>query len=115
MEAILNTVRQGLTKLGHTVFCASSGEEGLKLLRENPVHAVVSDLGMPHMNGWDVGRSVKELAEKSGSPKTPLILMTGWGGQVLSAEKAKNCGVDKIVEKPVDIPRLIDTVREIQS
>ena len=115
IEAILTTVQQGLTHFGHTVFCASSGEEGLTLLKETEVDAVVCDLGMPYMNGWDVGRSLKELAESSGISKIPFILMTGWGGQALSEEKTARCGVDCVVEKPVRIPQLIEAIQEISE
>jgi CheY-like chemotaxis protein len=115
IEAILTTVQHGLTHLGHKALCASSGEEGLTILKETEVDAIVCDLGMPHMNGWDVGRRLKELSEATGTSKTPFILMTGWGGQVLSDEKTARCGVDLIVEKPVRIPQLVQAISEIKD
>ena len=60
-------------KAGHSVFRALSGEEGLAIFNKEPVDLVISDLGMPGMNGWDVGKpidratvlsTVQEIAER---------------------------------------------------
>lgn len=50
-EQVVNMLQQGLRKMGHTVFTALSGEEGLRLLDEQPVEIVIGDLAMPDMDG----------------------------------------------------------------
>ena len=39
------------------------------------------------MNGWEVGKAIRMICQEGGIPKTPFILLTGWGGQALEKEK----------------------------
>ncbi len=48
---ILNSLKRLLRKEDYRLLTASSGEEGLKILAENEVHLVITDLRMPEMNG----------------------------------------------------------------
>src|SRR5208282_702905 len=71
-----------LMHFDHRVMVASGGKQGLELFRiatrENqPYEVVITDLGMPEMDGHHVARSIK--AE---SPNTPVVMMTGWGSTV---------------------------------
>ena len=68
-----------LTHFNHRVMVASGGEHGMELFRsamreKQPYEVVISDWGMPDVNGYEVARTIK--AE---SPNTPIIMMTGWG------------------------------------
>jgi CheY-like chemotaxis protein len=58
---------------------------------------VLSDLGMPDLNGWEVAASVKRA-----SPEIPVALVTGWGVQI-EPEAARRQGVDLILPKPFTI------------
>lgn len=53
------------------------------------------------------------VSQERGIPKTPFILLTGWGGQALEKEKAIESGVDAVVEKPLDSKKFIATIREV--
>jgi CheY-like chemotaxis protein len=74
---------------------------------------VICDLGMPGMNGWEVGKAIRAICRERGLPKTPFILLTGWGGQELEQEKIIESAVDAIVEKPIDNKKLMATVRKV--
>lgn len=113
IKPVVKMLKQGLIKYGQTVFCALSGREGLDIFGQSEVDLVICDLGMPEMNGWEVGRRIKQSCERSGIPKIPFILLTGWGGQVEEREKIRESGVDAVVEKPVDIPKLLGIIREV--
>ena len=113
LEPLLRILKHGLTKRGQKVLTASSGEEALKLFEENEFDVVICDLAMPHMSGWQVGAKIIDLCLSKGIPKTPFVLLTGWGGQVDRPERIAKSGVDAVVEKPMDIPRLLDVVREL--
>lgn len=94
-----------LTGFKHQVTVASDGKQGLELfraaMRENrPYEVVVTDLGMPDMDGQQVARAIK--AE---SPRTPVVMMTGWG-KMINEEGEKAPEVDAIISKPPRIHEL---------
>ena len=102
-----------LKKHKQTVFSALSGEEALEIFRNNKIDMVICDLSMPGMNGWEMGKAVRAICKARGVPKTPFILLTGWGGQALEQEKLVESGVDAVVEKPIDYRKLMATVTEV--
>ena len=78
---------------------------------ETPVDLVICDLGMPELNGWEVGKRIKEICLGKGIRKTPFILLTGRSDREEidqeERDKMAECGVDAIVGKPADIPELL--------
>ena len=102
-----------LTKYRQKVFSATSGEEGLRIFRNNKIDMVICDLGMPGMNGWEVGKAIRAICRERGLPKTPFILLTGWGAQEMEQEKIIESAVDAIVEKPIDNKRLMAVVAKV--
>ncbi len=109
-EPIVRIFEKGLRKLGQTPIPALSGQEGIKIFEETEVDAVVSDLAMPGMNGWEVARAIHEICLEKGIPKPPFILVTGWAGQIAEEEIIAHPDVDRIVEKPLKVPRLLEIV-----
>ena len=100
---------QCLTHFNHRVMVASGGKHGLELFRaatlENqPYEVVITDLGMPDIDGHHVARTIK--AE---SPNTPVIMMTGWG-TIMSNEGGITPDVDAVVGKPPRMQELNDLV-----
>jgi len=113
LESVLVVLRDTLVECNQEVLAATSGRQGLDIFGSRPVDLVICDLGMPVMNGWDVGKSVKAVCRERGIRKPPFILLTGWGGQALEAEKMVESGVDAVMEKPVEVSRLIETIKAI--
>ena len=68
---------------------------------------------MPGMTGWDVGRQIEQICRSKGMPKTPFVLLTGWGDEVKDSAKMRESGVDRIVAKPFEIPQLLQLLREV--
>jgi len=95
-----------LTMRGHSVVEAESGAEGLAAFKKETFDMVLTDLGMPEMSGWDVAREIKKL-----NAKTLVALTTGWPID-LSVEELKAKGVDKVVNKPFDLPTLYALAEE---
>ncbi len=92
---------------GHEVQMAESGFEALQLVRENgPFDAVLTDLGMPGMNGFEVAHEVKAL-----HPETVVILTTGWAAE-LDTNKMRESGVDRTVHKPFDVEQVLQLIAE---
>jgi CheY-like chemotaxis protein len=111
VNPVLTIMSEGLEGEGHQVWTAQSGEAALKILEETPVDAVISDLVMPGMDGWEVGRRVKQWCASQGLAKTPFVILTGWADQA-RVEKAlvEEAGVDALVGKPVSFKELMDVV-----
>jgi signal transduction histidine kinase/putative methionine-R-sulfoxide reductase with GAF domain len=86
---------------GHTVTLAGGGQEALAYLERDPFDLVITDLGMPDVNGWDVARAVK-----SGRQGLPVLLLTGWA----DAEEAGAGRVDAVIKKPFDMTKLAAAV-----
>ena len=103
--AILDSMVTVLELDGHTIVPASGGQHGIDLFREakereQSFSAVITDLGMPYVDGNQVAAAIKAL-----SPKTPIILLTGWGHN-MSVEGKAPLGVDFILGKPPDLDEL---------
>ncbi len=113
VEPITMMLSDLLGVFGHEVLMALSGEDAIQIFNEQPVDLVISDLGMPKMNGWEVGKQVKLICEERRIPKVPFILLTGWGGQSAKKGKMEESGVDVVVEKPLDPERLLALVEEL--
>jgi DNA-binding response OmpR family regulator len=101
---LVKTFRDILERDGHAVVTAGGGQEAVDLLQamgpeDEPFSAVITDLGMPHVDGGRVASVVKMV-----SPDTHVILLTGWG-QKLIADNEVPPNVDHILSKP---PKLSD-------
>jgi PAS domain S-box-containing protein len=113
LEPAVNMLRAALGEYGHVVFTALSGENGLEILKENPVNLVICDLGMPGMNGWQVGKSIRDFCKDRGLSKIPFIMLTGWADQSSKEEKIAESRVDAFVSKPVHLERLLEVIHDV--
>lgn len=102
---VLNALRDGLCANGHRVEVANTGSAGIELfsraMREgNPFDAVITDLGMPGMDGQQVAEAIKHL-----NPNCPVTLLTGWGNQ-LDTLTAPMAHIDAVLAKPPKISEI---------
>lgn len=112
-QAITELMQSVLTSSGHIVHTALTGKEGLSIFEANDIDAVVCDLGMPEMNGWEVGKKIRSMCKERGVPKTPFVLLTAWSGQEMEEEKMERSGVDAVVGKPLRIGNILEVIREV--
>jgi signal transduction histidine kinase/ActR/RegA family two-component response regulator len=99
---------------GHKVTVASNGKEGLDLFRSHLrapdfYEIVITDLGMPEMDGHHVARTIKAEA-----PLTPVIMLTGWG-TMMKAEGESAPEVDAVLGKPPRIQELSALLHRLSS
>ena len=92
-------IKEILERDGHAVEVSDSGQSGLdefRLARERgrPFDVVITDLGMPYMDGRQVAKALKQE-----SPQTPVVMLTGWGAFMKEDGNAPEL-VDGIVSKP---------------
>ena len=86
---------------GHEVVIAKTGQEALDVLREKSVDAVLCDLGLPGMSGYEVARAVRE---DSALHHICLIALTGYG-QPQDKTRASDAGFDAHFTKPADLDK----------
>ena len=101
---LIRALSETLESDGHEVISANGGQAGIEAFhaaqeRDKPFALVITDLGMPGVDGRKVASSVK-----GASASTPVILLTGWG-QRLIAEGDVPPHVDRVLAKP---PKLRD-------
>jgi len=101
---LLKSLRDALESDGHEVTSAGGGQAGINAFVEShaegrPFPVVITDLGMPHVDGRKVASAIKASV-----PTTVVLMLTGWGRRLV-AEGDIPAGVDAIISKP---PRLAD-------
>jgi len=111
-EQILESMKDSLAFFGHRVKVASGGKYGLELfttaiLKSEPYDAVITDLSMPDVDGYEVTRQIK--AE---SPNTPVIILSGLGTTREQA-RAMAAPVDAVLNKPARIKELNDLLSSL--
>ena len=89
---------------------AATGAEALGVLRREPVAAVAARLPPPgRLSGLDV------LAEiRSSHPRLPVIMMTGYGSELLVASALK-LGISDYFTKPMSVDDILHSLRKILS
>jgi CheY-like chemotaxis protein len=108
---ILQSLCNTLEGDGHVVVAAGSGGAAVDAFRaaqalREPFAVVITDLGMPHMDGRRVAAAVKGM-----SPATPVILLTGWG-QRLADEGDPLPEVNRVLSKPPKLRELRDALAQ---
>jgi two-component system cell cycle sensor histidine kinase/response regulator CckA len=112
-QSTLKVLEGLLSSNEHKIVSATSGKKAIELFEDSHFDIVICDLGMPDVNGWDVGKAIVDICRKREVPKTPFILLTGWSGQDAEKEKINESGVDHIIDKPVEINALIRTMETL--
>jgi DNA-binding NtrC family response regulator len=91
---------------GFTTLSAGDAESGMKLLRENTIDLVVTDLKLPGMNGLEFLHAVKRL-----NAALPVVVMTAFG-TVETAVEAMKAGASDYVLKPFSLSEMRMVVRK---
>jgi len=98
-----------LTQHGYQVTKMFESSEALKLFAANAdrFHLVITDQTMPDLTGEELIQEVKKI-----SPDMPTILCTGYSSKV-DEDKAEELGINAFLMKPLDLPKLLQTVRRV--
>ena len=98
-----------LKKEGHTIITAGHGIEALDRLAETTIDVVITDIGMPEMDGITL---LKQMRADASYEKLPVIVITASGEDVDYAT-ARKAGANDLLTKPVSSRQLIDTVGRV--
>ncbi|CAM5441051.1 Transcriptional regulatory protein AfsQ1 OS=Streptomyces glaucescens OX=1907 GN=afsQ1 PE=4 SV=1 [Streptomyces glaucescens] len=93
-DAIRTALELSLTRQGHRVATAASGEDGLKLLREQRPDLIVLDVMLPGIDGFEVCRRIRR------TDQLPIILLTARSDDI-DVVVGLESGADDYVVKPV--------------
>jgi CheY-like chemotaxis protein len=92
-----------LELMGHEVRTAHDGLAAIADAAESKPDAILLDIGLPKLNGYDTARRIRE---QDWGRSLHLIAVTGWG-QDADRTRAKEAGFDHHLTKPIDIPTLM--------
>ncbi len=105
-RATLSLYRAGLKGLqGFKIIMAENGGQALEMLRQEPVHVLVTDLNMPVMDGFNLIAKVSRLY-----PQVPIIVMTGLD-ESQHLNTPLQLGAIRILTKPPRLTLLMDAIR----
>ena len=102
---LLKSLREALESDGHAVTIANGGQAGIDTFVEShatdqPFPVVITDLGMPRVDGRVVAATVKASV-----PATLVIMLTGWGRRLVNDDD-RPPGVDLVMSKPAKLAEL---------
>jgi PAS domain S-box-containing protein len=108
---VLKSLRDTLEADGHSVTVTDGGQAGIDAFlaaraQGNPFPVVITDLGMPYVDGRKVSSAVKTAA-----PETIVLLLTGWG-QRLVADGDIPSHVDRVLSKPPKLRELREALAQ---
>jgi signal transduction histidine kinase len=99
-----------LSRYGADVKAADSANAALKLVADWRPHVIVSDIGLPEMDGYDFMRELRRL-EGEGT-RIPAIALTGYAGAV-DESKALNAGYELHFSKPINLSELATAIAKL--
>lgn len=101
-ESCAKVIMWGLEALGHTAQMATNGQAAIALAKSFLPDAVLLDIGLPGMNGYEICQAMRKEASLR---NTVFIAQTGWS-QKEHKERSKEAGFDYHLVKPLDIEAL---------
>jgi CheY-like chemotaxis protein len=109
---LIKSLQDTLQEDGHLITATHGGQAGIDAFaaahrRGEGFDIVVTDLGMPRVDGRKVASSIKGL-----SPQTPVVLLTGWGQRLIAANDIPS-HVDRVLSKPPRLHELRTALAEL--
>ena len=93
---------QQLNYLGHDVSDAADGALGLSAWRQARFDVVITDSHMPHMNGYDLARAIRDEEQPRGSARCVIVGLTA-NAQPEEKERCLDAGMDDCLFKPISL------------
>jgi excisionase family DNA binding protein len=102
-------LRANLEGEGYLVREAGSAEEGLTVLDEEPPDLILLDVMMPHVDGWEMLRRVRE---RHGVESIPVVMFSGKVDEI-EAGAAEEAGAQAFIGKPFDPEQLLASTKQL--
>jgi len=104
---MLELLRKGLREEGHTVTCAVDGSAGLQMVREHAFDAVILDVMMPKMDGFELAKRMR-----TENNFTPVLMLTA-KDSVPDVVHGLDLGADDYMTKPFSFDELLLRLRAL--
>jgi len=104
-RAIRNTLKEILTYEKYQVDLAENAKQALEKVKINELDLILCDIKMPDTDGIELLPQLLEL-----HPDTPVVMISGHGNIDTAVEAIKKGAYD-FIEKPLDLNRLLITIR----
>ena len=98
-----------LSHAGYSVVTAASAPAALKAARERQFDVIISDIGMPEMNGYQLAREMRLLP---GYETVPMVAVTGYS-MFDDKERSTNAGFNAHMTKPIDPRALLELIEQL--
>jgi CheY-like chemotaxis protein len=96
---------------GHTTRVAHNGLDAVEAVREENFDAIIMDVEMPQLNGWDATRQIRTLPQGGA---VPIIMFTAYGTQA-DRNRAQEAGANDLMQKPVLPNELLSRIKELRK
>ncbi|MEH1870859.1 hybrid sensor histidine kinase/response regulator [Nostoc sp.] len=101
-----------LEQFGAIVTTVASGDEALQILIQSKPDILLSDIGMPEMNGYMLMQQVRTLEAEIGQKQIPAIALTAYAGEI-NQQQALKAGFQHYIVKPVAPEELITAISNL--
>lgn len=99
-----------LEKNGYSVLIAEDGKDAVSRFKTNSgIELILMDIQMPHLDGLQATRVIRDLEKKGGKQRTPIIALTA-AAMKEDKQKCLDAGCDDYLSKPLDINLLLATL-----
>ena len=98
-----------LKKRGYEVAIAVDGAEGIEKARSEAPELILMDMSLPVIDGWEATRQIKSDESTRG---IPVVALTAHAMST-DREKAMEAGCDAYETKPVELPKLLETMEKL--
>jgi CheY-like chemotaxis protein len=98
-----------LTHAGYEVVCASSARAALEAVHTQHFDVIISDIGMPEMNGYQLAREIRQLPDYA---TVPMVAVTGYS-MFDDKQRSLSAGFNAHLTKPIDPKGLLDLIEHL--
>ena len=103
--------RLAFGRQGHSTQLASNGLEAVQAVQDECFDAIVMDVEMPGMNGWEAVRRIRTL---DNGRKVPIVMFTAYGDSE-DRHRAREAGADSLLNKPLTPQELLAEIERLAS
>ena len=100
-----------LEQEGANVTSVTSAESALSALNKSTPDIIISDIGMPEVDGYTLMRQIRDLHQRK---KIPAIALTAYAGEI-DRQRSFDAGFQHHLAKPINIPELINVIFSVLS
>lgn len=93
-------------KFGFDVTGAESAEEALEVIQSVKFAAILMDISLPGMNGFDCAKHIRALEREKQLERTPIVALTAIRTGNEFAERCRDAEIDDYLQKPFDMEEL---------